>query len=612
MANEFKLDDVTADSDLSLMERKFERGSDIYTGLLDTALGAAQRWGEIQEQKNQAIKVEEEYRSQQIQSIQYDATDPASLAKAEARILRMGQEKIDGEKMPLYKSQWESAYNQIQREKNQNKRTNNLINDVYNPVIMSDDADGESIMSENYKAESFIEGGFYDSQGIKGQALIDKLDEGIKFYRDKSRSLETMKRLDSGTQEHINEEIDKLGFLKSFVAGGKTITDQEFAYAMQGQTLTSSYDRESENLDNKYMEIENIKDKMYRLTGGDDEGYLAIADENQIADYRELEADLLLAEQDLGKHQRTSNMLYDELNQSYVSNRVGRGDGSDELGWSSRNNAGGDDESTGPTQIGTVGIEKAKDLTSNTKVSFINSDGEQDEMRIYDLNKSVSKLVHIANKTPKSLHETTGNEDLIETYHMLKNIPEDSVLWNHKVQGKTLKKHFNNIKKVMDEKPANLPADDGKPAGNQMTPISVKDKDISKLSQDQRKEYYSSIESNYSQAYESTKGAWDIPYEFKVKSTKNGDFVDFTFGVGNFIDKANRDNRNIKVKYDNGKPYVTIESQWGNNDEHTIWLDDQTWKDMGFSSQGEYIKNAIQYKGDSKYLKDLGHKHMGD
>lgn len=612
MANEFKLDEVTSDSDLSLMERKFERGNDIYTGLLDSALGAAQKWGEIKEAQNQAIKVEEDYRTKALQSISYDSTDTSSIINAEKRILKMGQEKVDAEKMPVYAQQWQSAYNKIQREKNANKNVKKLVDEVYTPVVMGENEEGGEQVMENYSVESFIEGGFYDSQGLKGQALIDKIDEGIRFYGNKSRALQTMGRLDKATDEHLNTEIDKLGFLKSFVAGGKTITDEEFSYAMQGQTLTQSYDRASDSLENKYREIDNLKIKMLNITGEDSEGYLASANEQQTKEYREMEADLMLMETSLGELQRTSNLLYDELNQSYVSDRVGQGDGTDVLNFANRNNPGGDDENTGPTQLKTV-VKNKKDLTSNTAITYVNADGETDEMRLYDLNKSVSRLSHVANKTPKALHSTTGNEDLIETYHVLKNIPEDSLIWDYKVGGKTLKKHFKKIKGVMDSKPADLKEDDGKPLNAKSESFSVSNgDDISKLTQDQRKNYFGGIKDDYKKSFANQSGMWDTPYEFDVKSTKNGDFVNFTFGAGNFIDKANRDNTNIKVKYDKGKPYVTIESQWGNNDEHTIWLDDQTWKDMGFSSQGDYIRNAIQYKGDSKYLKNLGHKHMGD
>ena len=612
MANDFKLDDVTSDSDLSLMERKFERGGDIYTGLLDTALGAAQKWGEIQQAKDQKIKVEEDYRTKALQSITYDAQDTSSVLKAEKRIMKMGEEKVDASKMPVYSQQWQSAYNKIQRDKNANKNVKKLVDEVYTPVVMGESEDGGEQIVENYSVESFIEGGFYDSQGIEGQALIDKIDEGIRYYGNKSRSLQTMSRLDKATDAHLQGEMDKLGFLKSFVAGGKTITDEEFSYAMQGQTLTQSYDRASDSLDNKYREIEMLKDKMLRTTGEDVEGYLAMADEDKTMRYREMEADVMLKEGELGELQRTSDLLYDELNQSYVSNRVGAGDGSDTLNWSTRTNKGGDDETAGPTQFKTV-VNDKKDITSNTAITYINANGEEDEMRLYDLNKSVSKLSHVANKTPKSLHSTTGNEDLIETYNVLKNIPEDSLLWEYKVGGKTLKKHYKKIDDIMKTKPSNLPADDGKPVNGNTKSFSVAEgDDISKLTQDQRKGYFGGIEAEYEKSYANQSGMWDTPYEFKVKSTKNGDFVDFTFGAGNFIDKANRDNRNVKVKYDDGKPYVTIESQWGNNDEHTIWLDDQTWKDMGFANQGDYIRNAIQYKGDSKYLKELGHKHMGD
>lgn len=612
MADDFKIDDISLDDDLSLIDKKFQRGGDIYTNVLDTTLGAMQRFGEMQEQKKQAIRTEEEYRANALKSITYDKTDPTSLARAEKRLLKMGEEKIDAEQMPVYTSKWQSAYNQIQREKNENRNVKNLIDGVYTPIVKGESEDGSEVIQDNYSVESFIEGGFYDSQGVKGKELVDKMEEGVRYYRDKQRKLETYNRLDSGTKADIELEINKLNFLKTFVAGGKTITDEEFAYAMQGSTLTESYDRATGDLDDQYRAIDNLKTKMHNITGDNVDGYLEMANDQQRKEYRELEVDLQDLETGLGELQRKSNLLYDELNQSYVSNRVGQGDGTDTLGWNSRNNKGGDDETAGPTELKTI-VNKSKDLTSNTAITYIDSSGEQSEMRLYDLNKGVSRLSHIAKKTPKALHMTTGNEDLIETYNVLKNIPEDSILWDYKVQGKSLKSHYKKIDKIMQQKPESLPEDDNKSANiKTKQSFSVVDTDISTLTQDQRKGYFGGIEKNYEDAVGKAKGLWDIPYEFKVKSTKNGDFVDFTFGAGNFIDKANRDNRNIKVKYDDGKPYITIESQWGNNDEHTIWLDDKTWKDMGFSSQGEYIYNAIHYKGDSKYLKDLGHKHMGD
>jgi hypothetical protein len=65
-------------------------------------------------------------------------------------------------------------------------------------------------------------------------------------------------------------------------------------------------------------------------------------------------------------------------------------------------------------------------------------------------------------------------------------------------------------------------------------------------------------------------------------------------------------NEDYPIQYDNsGIPYVTIESQWGNNDEHTLWLDD-TWARLGYDSIGEYMAHATSFKNPNDQ------RHMGD
>jgi hypothetical protein len=134
-------------------------------------------------------------------------------------------------------------------------------------------------------------------------------------------------------------------------------------------------------------------------------------------------------------------------------------------------------------------------------------------------------------------------------------------------------------------------------------------------SHDVRQTYFNQLQSDYNKYYQNNIGFmsnFSVPHTFQVNTTADGkEFVNFEYGVGNFFDKANRDNSNIPVKYDNGKPYVTIEGEFGNNDEHTIWLDD-TWNNLGFNSIGEYIAYAMNYKGDSSELKARGHIHKGD
>ena len=95
------------------------------------------------------------------------------------------------------------------------------------------------------------------------------------------------------------------------------------------------------------------------------------------------------------------------------------------------------------------------------------------------------------------------------------------------------------------------------------------------------------------------------PKKFWVTHDANASYVNFDFGVGNFIDYLNRDNREIPIQYNQGKPYVTIEGEWGSNDAHTIWLDD-TWKNKGYRSMGEYIAAAI----DSSNPRNT--QHMGN
>ena len=112
--------------------------------------------------------------------------------------------------------------------------------------------------------------------------------------------------------------------------------------------------------------------------------------------------------------------------------------------------------------------------------------------------------------------------------------------------------------------------------------------DFTEQPKETRKEYFNQINKEYTQWWANE--GWGPGSSVNIKATDSGDVITFGWGIG-FIDQMNRD-YSYPVKYtSDGRPYATVEGQWGNNNEHTVWLDD-TWNDLGYTSISDYIANA--------------------
>ena len=129
-------------------------------------------------------------------------------------------------------------------------------------------------------------------------------------------------------------------------------------------------------------------------------------------------------------------------------------------------------------------------------------------------------------------------------------------------------------------------------------------KSFQRLPREKRNEYYKQIKKDYDAWW--AKDGWGAGGSIEVRASDGGDTVTFGWGAA-FIDQMNRD-YTYPIKYKDGRPYATIEGEWGNNDEHTIWLDD-TWEKLGYNNISAYIADAVYYKSDSDYST---WEHMGD
>ena len=177
MSNEFKLDDVSIDSDLSLLDRKFERGGDIYTSILDTALGAMQKYGEIQKARNIDKLEKEQYKTETIEAITYDSKNIQDVGAAKKRLEDiMKNDMTKAEEMPYYAQKLKSKYSRITRDEENLKELEKSIRLFQDPRF--EDADGNM---RDYNFDAFVEGGFYDQQGITGDDLENKIDEAIEY-----------------------------------------------------------------------------------------------------------------------------------------------------------------------------------------------------------------------------------------------------------------------------------------------------------------------------------------------------------------------------------------------------------------------------------------------
>ena len=122
-----------------------------------------------------------------------------------------------------------------------------------------------------------------------------------------------------------------------------------------------------------------------------------------------------------------------------------------------------------------------------------------------------------------------------------------------------------------------------------------------------RKKYYRQINDEFSNWYNS-KG-WGAVNNISITAGSDGnDYINIDYNAGNFLDGMWRDDQ-LLIKYtSDGRPYATMEGEWGDNNEHTIWLDD-SWNEQGYDSISEFIAMNIYYKSDSS---NSTWEHMGD
>tara|TARA_R100000231_G_C5326683_1_gene165045 strand:+ start:295 stop:2187 length:1893 start_codon:yes stop_codon:yes gene_type:complete len=458
--SEFKLDDITTDSDLSLLDKKFERGGDIYTAVMDTALGAMQKYGEIQEQKRIAIRQEEQYKIDVLNSVDYDANDPNSVAQARERIERIAKSDMTkADAMPGYSQILKNKMNNLEKAETTNRRVAKHLDMVNNPILKRTQDDGTEYL-ENYSAESFVEGGKYDSEGLKGKDLVAKMDEGIEYYETLGRKLREDNRLDDFTKNSLATSISQLETLKTYVAGGGTITDMEFRLSNEGMKLSTKHGKLSDELDGMSREMFNYQQQLDGILGNE---FLSLEEaQGNLSDQEfkaasDIKGKMDFLQEQIDEKRRIESMLYDELSSSYL----GYGGGSDK---DSNDPLGLSNQSQNPDdKIGGVGSNyKTKDIRKSTIVQGFESDDGK-PYRVFDLEKDVAKLARVAELKPQLLTDDKQNAEFMKTYNMIAGMNEEDAIMDYKINGKSLKNHFENITNAM-EKNKNAP----KPSDEQM------------------------------------------------------------------------------------------------------------------------------------------------
>lgn len=452
--SEFKLDDISTDSDLSLLDKKFERGGDIYTAVIDTALGAMQRYGEIQEQKRVAIRQEEKYKIDVLNTITYDENDPTSIADARNRIERIAKSDMTkADAMPGYSQILKNKMNNLDKAEKVNKRTAKHIDMVSNPILQRTQDDGTEYF-EDYSPESFVEGGKYDSEGLKGKELVDKMDEGIDFYNTLSRKLDDDDRLDDFTKSSLAKKIEQLETLKTYVAGGGTITDMEFRLSNEGMKLSTKHGQLSNDLEGMSREMFNYQEKLDGILGEfltleEAEGNLS---KNEFDTASDIKGKMAFLQEQIDEKRRVESMLYDELSSSYLGYGGGSDKDSNDPLKMSTQSQNPDDKTSG------VGSGyKTKDIRKSTIVQgFENPDGEP--YRVYDLERDVSKLARVAEMKPELLTDGRQNAEYMKTFNMIAGMNEKDALMDYKINGKPLKDIYKNVQKAMEKKQKQKPS----------------------------------------------------------------------------------------------------------------------------------------------------------
>lgn len=418
MSNEFKLDDVSIDSDLSLLDRKFERGGDIYTSILDTALGAMQKYGEIQKARNIDKLEKEQYKTETIEAITYDSKNIQDVGAAKKRLEDiMKNDMTKAEEMPYYAQKLKSKYSRITRDEENLKELEKSIRLFQDPRF--EDADGNM---RDYNFDAFVEGGFYDQQGITGDDLENKIDEAIEYN---TVLINKIVKLGGDEGGHFGREaqqkISDLESIKAYIGNTGTFTKDEEQLLYQNTSLRKAFTDADAQYQSSYQQIGVLQNEIDKIQPDpDSEGNIELTTEKQ-QKLQELEVQLDEQYRIMGEAKANADKYYNEFSSSAGSGRLLSGFGKDE------------------TEQSNVVINNTDDgkVTISSKITI--DDKEFSGGEVFD---SISKLEKIANKSPKNIESS----QYYGMYESLLNIDANSPLMDMEIGDRTVKDVVDVIK----------------------------------------------------------------------------------------------------------------------------------------------------------------------
>ena len=416
MSNEFKLDNVSIDSDLSLLDSKFERGGDIYTSLLDTTLGALQKYGEIQRQRNIDKLEKEQYKTETIEAITYDNKNIQEVGAAKKRLEDiMKNDFTKADEMPYYAQKLKSKYNRITKDEENLRELDKSIKLFQNPTF--EDADGNMI---DYNFDAFVEGGFYDQQGIKGDDLEDKIDEAIEYNTALITKIVKLGGDDGGAfSKAAQQKISDLESIKAYIGNTGTFTEDEKDLLYENVSLRDAFDDANTQYTNSYRQIGVLQEEIDKIQPDPDGvGDIALTTEKRKR-LEELEVALDLEYAKMGEAKKEADLYYNEFKSESSGRKL--------KSWSNEENQS------------SVTINDTVDgkIVASSNITI---DGKT--MTGGDVYDSINRLEKISKKSPQNIESS----QYYGMYESLLNIDANDPLMDMEIGDKSLKEVIGGIK----------------------------------------------------------------------------------------------------------------------------------------------------------------------
>lgn len=232
-------------------------GGGFFDNLMQAFQGGVSTYAQISAVNRQKKEKAESYVLARIENAvkEVDPNNPASIQEAKTTLEQIGGAKGNWDDMPIVKDVFAQQYNKLKRFHNTQDQYETIMENIY------DDSGGK------YDPSNFVIGqsSLYQDNELMGDALSQKLDEAEKFFKNQYTELEKIGRGGTFQLQEINEKLDNIQRLRSYVGFGQTITPDEFKKYDAGRYLEKDLQEVQQNVYNKQTRLSQVINEIHGL-----------------------------------------------------------------------------------------------------------------------------------------------------------------------------------------------------------------------------------------------------------------------------------------------------------------------------------------------------------